>query len=131
MNRIAQLRKEKDWSQQELADMLEVHQTAVSQWENERTTPNFEALMELCGLFDVRPEYLMGNSNERGHFNPTEEEMDGRGGHTQGLRFQPAPVLCGTQSGREKESGGVPGYSGRECRFQSIASRLIHRNLLY
>ena len=32
MNRIAQLRKEKDWSQQELADMLEVHQTAVSQW---------------------------------------------------------------------------------------------------
>ena len=56
MNRIAQLRKEKDWSQQELADMLEVHQTAVSQWENERTTPNFEALMELCGLFDVRPE---------------------------------------------------------------------------
>ena len=68
MNRIAQLRKEKDWSQQELADMLEVHQTAVSQWENERTTPNFEALMELCGLFDVRPEYLMGNSNERGHF---------------------------------------------------------------
>ena len=79
MNRIAQLRKEKDWSQQELADMLEVHQTAVSQWENERTTPNFEALMELCGLFDVRPEYLMGNSNERGHFNPTEEEMDGLG----------------------------------------------------
>ena len=64
MNRIAQLRKEKDWSQQELADMLEVHQTAVSQWENERTTPNFEALMELCGLFDVRP---------------TEEEMDGLG----------------------------------------------------
>ncbi len=79
MNRIAQLRKEKDWSQQELADMLEVHQTAVSQWENERTTPNFEALMELCGLFDVRPEYLMGNSNERGRFNPTEEEMDGLG----------------------------------------------------
>ena len=35
--------------------------------------------MELCGLFDVRPEYLMGNSNERGHFNPTEEEMDGLG----------------------------------------------------
>lgn len=76
MNRIEQLRKEKGWSQQRLAEIQGVHQTAVSQWEKGRTTPSFETLMSLCSLFDVRPEYLMGTSAERGRFNMSEDELE-------------------------------------------------------
>ena len=62
----------------------------------------------------------MGNSNERGHFNPTEEEMDGLGEDA-----AEAATLRALDSNLRRY------YAGRECRFQSIASRLIHRNLLY
>ncbi len=76
MNRIELLRKERNWSQQQLANELGLHQTAVSQWEQERTKPGFEQLTSLCNVFDVSLEYLMGFSEERGHFNMSDEEKE-------------------------------------------------------
>lgn len=73
MNRISMLRRESGFSQQELADRLKVHQTAVSQWEKERTAPNFDLVCKMSELFDVSPVYLMGNTSERGHF-PTQPD---------------------------------------------------------
>lgn len=61
-------------SQQQLAERLGVHQTAVSQWEKERTTPSFEAVDEMCDIFDVDAYYLLGRSDERGHYRMTEAE---------------------------------------------------------
>lgn len=76
MNRIAQLRKDAKLSQRELADVLKVHQTSISQWETGRTGPDFANLMSLCEVFNVRPEYLLGRSEERGHWGLTDEEAD-------------------------------------------------------
>ena len=42
MNRIREVRKAKKLSQTELAEMLHVHQTAVSQWENGKTEPDVD-----------------------------------------------------------------------------------------
>ena len=75
MNRIEQLRKEFRLSQRELAEKINVHQTAVSQWETERTAPSFDALCTMGELFDVTPMYLMGTSAERGHF-PNIDDAD-------------------------------------------------------
>lgn len=75
MNRISQLRREYGLSQQELADRLNVHQTAVSQWEKERTAPNFDMVCKMSELFDTNPVYLMGNTSERGHF-PKQPDFD-------------------------------------------------------
>lgn len=76
MNRIAALRKEASMSQAELAERLKIHQTAVSQWEKGRTSPSFDAIMEMCSIFDVRADYLLGRSDERGHFTLTPQEQD-------------------------------------------------------
>lgn len=66
MNRIVQLRKEHKLSQKELAERLQVHQTAVSQWETGRTVPGFDFLCEMAALFDASVTYIMGTSVERG-----------------------------------------------------------------
>jgi len=65
MNRIKDLRKEHGMSQLELAQELNVHQTAVSQWETDKTTPDILIIGELAVYFDVSIEYLLGKSDDR------------------------------------------------------------------
>ena len=45
---ICELRKEKNMTQQELADKLNVTDRAVSHWENGRRLPDYSLLSELC-----------------------------------------------------------------------------------
>jgi transcriptional regulator with XRE-family HTH domain len=53
MNIIMKLRTEKNISQQKLAELCCVHQTAVSQWENGRTEPDRNSLTLLAKAFGV------------------------------------------------------------------------------
>ena len=64
MNRVKQLRKAQGFSQQELANLLGVHQTAVSQWEKGRTTPSFHQAWQLAEVFNTNVEYVMGYEEE-------------------------------------------------------------------
>ena len=63
MSIIRELRKEKGISQQELAKLCGVHQTAVSQWEKGRTAPDRNSLKLLSGVFGVSLETLLGEKN--------------------------------------------------------------------
>ena len=47
---IANLRKEKNMTQQELADKLGVTDRAVSNWENGRRLPDYSLLNDLCNI---------------------------------------------------------------------------------
>lgn len=62
MNRVKELRKINGYSQQKLAKALKVHQTAISQWETGRTSPDIEVATEMAQLFNVSLEYLLGIS---------------------------------------------------------------------
>lgn len=77
MNRIKELRKEKHISQQKLADMLKVHQTAVSQWETARTTPDMASLTAMARLFEVSTDYLLGLDHVRLPAPPLDEQLSG------------------------------------------------------
>lgn len=57
--RITQLRKEKGWSQKELAVKLGVGQTIVSGWETNRFAPQIESLIKIAQLFKVSVDYLL------------------------------------------------------------------------
>lgn len=65
MNRIRSLRKENNMSQQKLAELLGVNQTAVSQWERDVTSPSASAMNEMCKLWAVTPDYLLGLTDTR------------------------------------------------------------------
>ncbi|MBQ2972808.1 MAG: LexA family transcriptional regulator [Clostridia bacterium] len=60
MSIIRELRKKKGMSQKELADACCVHQTAVSQWEKGRTTPDLNSLKMLSEVLGVSVEALIG-----------------------------------------------------------------------
>lgn len=60
--KLKQLRKEKKLSQSEMAQILNVHQTAVSQWEQGRTTPDTQTLIKIADYFQVSADYLLGRN---------------------------------------------------------------------
>lgn len=56
---IAKLRKEKGWTQHELADKLNISDKAISKWESNKGDPSIEFLPKLAELFSVTIDYLM------------------------------------------------------------------------
>lgn len=59
--KLFELRKEKGYSQEELADKLNVARQTISKWENGTTTPDFDNLIELSKLFEISIDEFVGN----------------------------------------------------------------------
>lgn len=60
---IAELRKEKGWTQVELAEKLQVSDKAVSKWEKDNGAPSVEFFPALAALFGVSIDYIMTGKN--------------------------------------------------------------------
>ena len=58
--RLKQLRLKNKLTQGELADILGVKPTAISNYESERNEPSFDKLIALSKYFDVSCDYLLG-----------------------------------------------------------------------
>ncbi|CCY07498.1 MAG: helix-turn-helix domain-containing protein [Coprobacillus sp.] len=58
-NKIQKYRKEKNMSQDELAETLFVTRQAVSKWENGISAPTIDSLLELCKLFQTNFEDIL------------------------------------------------------------------------
>ena len=56
--RIADLRSEKNISQSQLAQALEVSRQAVSKWENDQSTPDPMKIIKLADILGTDVEYL-------------------------------------------------------------------------
>ena len=72
--KIAQLRRKNGWSQEELADKMEVSRQAVSKWESGQTTPDLERILRLSSLFGVTIDYLLKDGAEPETPRPETEE---------------------------------------------------------
>lgn len=57
--KLQQLRKQKDLTQETLAEYLHVSRTAVSKWESGRGFPNIESLKAIAKFFDVSLDELL------------------------------------------------------------------------
>ena len=58
--RLKQLRQKHKLTQSELADILGLKPTAVSNYESRRNEPSFDKLIALSKYFDVSCDYLLG-----------------------------------------------------------------------
>ena len=58
-NRLYQLRKQKGFSQEELANRLNVSRQTVSKWEVGDSSPDMEKLVAISDLFDVSLDMLI------------------------------------------------------------------------
>lgn len=63
MKRIAELRKEKHWSQMKLALKLNVSQKMISAYENGTHQPSIDTLIKMANIFNVSVDYIIGNTN--------------------------------------------------------------------
>ncbi|MBE6895851.1 MAG: helix-turn-helix domain-containing protein [Ruminococcaceae bacterium] len=57
---IKKLRRERDMTQEQLAEYLGITANAVSQWECDRTAPDISQLPILANFFEVTTDYLLG-----------------------------------------------------------------------
>ena len=57
---IKRLRREKEMTQESLAEYLGVSVSAVSQWESEKTAPDLSLIPPLCNLLGVTSDTLLG-----------------------------------------------------------------------
>ena len=62
---IVKLRKEKHWTQAELADHLNYSDKAISKWERGESTPDADSLLELAKLFNVTVDYFFHKEEEQ------------------------------------------------------------------
>lgn len=57
---ISTARKQKNLSQKELGDLLNVSNKAVSKWENGKATPRPETLIKLCDILELNKTEILG-----------------------------------------------------------------------
>ena len=62
--KIVALRKKECWSQEDLADRLDVSRQSVSKWEGDLAAPALDKLLELSRLFGVSTDYLIKDELE-------------------------------------------------------------------
>lgn len=57
--KIKQLRKEKDWSQKDLAKATGLNWTIINRYENDKAFPNSESLIKLAKALGVTTDFLL------------------------------------------------------------------------
>lgn len=67
-DKIIRLRKKNGWSQEELAEKMQVSRQAVSKWEGAQTIPDLEKILMLGSLFGVTTDYLLKDEIEDEEF---------------------------------------------------------------
>lgn len=72
-DKIIILRKRNGWSQEELAEQMNVSRQAVSKWESAQTIPDLEKILTLSRIFGVTTDYLLKDEVECEEYTDDEE----------------------------------------------------------
>ncbi len=75
---IKNLRKERGWSQADLATKINGDAGQISRYENGKITPSVEAIVKFAELFDVSVDYLLVNGALRRPFRQANDELGSR-----------------------------------------------------
>ena len=58
-DKITELRKKRGWSQEELAEKVDVTRQSVSKWESAQSTPDLDKILKLAEIFEVTTDELL------------------------------------------------------------------------
>lgn len=58
-DKIINLRKKNGWSQEELAEKLNVSRQAVSKWEGAQSTPDLEKILMMSKILELQQIFLL------------------------------------------------------------------------
>lgn len=63
-NKIAEARKKKNLTQEQLADLLKVTRQSISRWESDHTYPDMDKIVFLSEILDVSCDYLLTDKDK-------------------------------------------------------------------
>ena len=72
--KIIRLRKQLGWSQEELAEKMNISRQSVSKWESTNSIPDLNRIIKLAEIFDVSTDFLLKDEHEA--FNSSDESKD-------------------------------------------------------
>ncbi len=139
--RLKALRAEKGWSQQRLADELEISKSSVNMYERGEREPSFETMEAIADIFNVDMDYLYGRTDVK-IANPVMPAKP-----TVPPGFLPMPemvqvpligsIACGTPILADeniKQYIGIPAAwradFALECHGESMAPRICDRDIV-
>lgn len=71
--KIIKLRKERGWSQEELAGQLEISRQSISKWEGGVSVPELDKIVRMSEIFGVTTDYLLKEEAEQSWKEPETE----------------------------------------------------------
>jgi transcriptional regulator with XRE-family HTH domain len=80
--RLTELRKKKNLSQEEVAEKLNVTRQTVSKWELDQSTPGFDNIVPICKLYNISSEELItgrkadSNNDDQSYNLMTDQEIN-------------------------------------------------------
>lgn len=80
-DKIVKLRKTNGWSQEELAEKINVSRQAISRWEGATAQPDATNILQLSKLFGVTADYLLNDEYESDNDLPKVKEIKSAGFH--------------------------------------------------
>ena len=72
-DKILYLRKRNGWSQEELAEKLNVSRQSISKWESAQAIPDINKILELAKIFGVTTDYLLKDEIEVIEYSDTDD----------------------------------------------------------
>lgn len=79
--KIVRLRKVNGWSQEDLAEKLNVSRQAISRWEGATAQPDATNILQLSKLFGVTTDYLLNDEYESDNDLPKVKQINSDGIH--------------------------------------------------
>ena len=73
--KIMNLRKKNGWSQEELAERLDISRQSVSKWESGESIPTLEKLIRISEIFEVSTDYLLKDNFKEEKFDRNESSI--------------------------------------------------------
>lgn len=73
-DKIITLRKKNGWSQEELAEKMNVSRQSVSKWEGAQSVPDLEKILRMASLFGVSTDYLLKDEMGEAEYVETPDE---------------------------------------------------------
>lgn len=74
-DKLIELRKKNGWTQEELAERLDVSRQTISKWEGAQSVPDFKRMIQLSELFGVSTDYLLKDSLDTDILAPDKNEV--------------------------------------------------------
>lgn len=62
-DRIKEARKDKGYTQRQLAELINAKHNSISNWENNQNKPDPDTIELICGILDVTPTWLLSGIN--------------------------------------------------------------------